>query len=154
MVSVKKSEWMSFPVKRPVWRPGKWKFRKFQKISGWVFHDLLSFLPALHCKIRIIFFKFMFLCMYKWSRNSSFSIFWSRDWFNINLRKPLKVNNGIQFSYDSSFSSWRIFIRFSENHHTAKNTESRDSRTAWCALLCQWKTSVSFLTWPRIWFKN
>ena len=27
---------MSFPVKRPVWRPGKWKFQN----SGWVFHDL------------------------------------------------------------------------------------------------------------------
>ena len=59
--------------------------------------------------------------MYKWSKNSSISIFWSRDWFNINLRKPLKVNNGIQFPYDYSFSSWRIFIRFSENHHTIKN---------------------------------
>ena len=23
-----KIEWMSFPVKRPVWRPGKWKFQK------------------------------------------------------------------------------------------------------------------------------
>ena len=23
-----KDEWMSFPVKRPVWRPGKWKFQK------------------------------------------------------------------------------------------------------------------------------
>ena len=28
MVSVKKIDWMSFPVQRPVWRPGKWKFKK------------------------------------------------------------------------------------------------------------------------------
>ena len=28
-VSVKKIKWMSFPVKRPVWRPGKWKFQKY-----------------------------------------------------------------------------------------------------------------------------
>ena len=28
MVSVKKCEWMSFPVKRSVWRPGRWKFQK------------------------------------------------------------------------------------------------------------------------------
>ena len=26
--SIQKFEWMSFPVKRPMWRPGKWKFGK------------------------------------------------------------------------------------------------------------------------------
>ena len=37
MVSVKKIEWMSFPVKRPGWHPENENFRQ---ISGWVFHDL------------------------------------------------------------------------------------------------------------------
>ena len=79
----------------------------------------LSFiLPALHCKIKIIFFKFILLCMFKWSRNSSFSIFWSRDWFNINLRKPLKVNNGIQFPYDFFyFDLANQILRNSDSEH-------------------------------------
>ena len=77
-----------------------------------------SFLPALHCKIKIIFFKFILLCMYKWSRNSSFSIFWSRDWFNINLRKPLKVNNGIQFPYDF------FYFELENQHQILQNSES------------------------------
>ena len=41
MVSVKKFEWMSFPVKRPVWRvTDDPENENFRKISGWVFYDL------------------------------------------------------------------------------------------------------------------
>ena len=44
MVSVKKFEWMSFPVKRPVWRPGKWKFQKnFWMSFPWFANKAINF---------------------------------------------------------------------------------------------------------------
>ena len=49
MVSVKKFEWMSFPVKRPVWRvTDDPENENFRKISRWVFYDLPIRVKA-HC---------------------------------------------------------------------------------------------------------
>ena len=61
-------------------------------------HKLCSMilqLPALHCKIKTIFFMFIFLCIHQidqWSMVSyAFKMLWSVEWFNINLRMPLRL---------------------------------------------------------------